>query len=67
MLGSEPVSALGLERESVPGSEQVSVQVSVLGSERESVPGSELVRGLAMALEWGKSFVRVDHLESQQK
>ena len=63
MLGSEPVSALGLERESVPGSEQV----SVLGSERESVPGSELVRGLAMALEWGKSFVRVDHLESQQK
>ena len=57
MLGSEPVSApvsaLGLERESVPG------------SERESVP--ELVRGLAMALEWGKSFVRVDHLESQQK
>ena len=51
VLGSERVTALGLDQELV----------------LESVLGSESVRGLAMALEWGKRFVRVDPFESRQK
>ena len=62
-----PELALGSEPESVLGWEPELDQELALGSEPESVLGSELVRGLAMALEWGKSCVRVDHLESQQK
>ena len=63
MLGSERELVPGLDQELALGSERELVP----GLELESVPGSELVRGSAMALEWGKSFVRVDHLESQQK
>ena len=57
VLGSERVTALGLDQELVLVSERELVL--------ESVPGS--VRGLAMALEWGKRFVRVDPFESRQK
>tara|TARA_B100002052_G_scaffold107219_1_gene98759 strand:+ start:3835 stop:4029 length:195 start_codon:yes stop_codon:yes gene_type:complete len=59
VLGSERVTALGLDQELVLVSERELVL--------ESVPGSESVRGLAMALEWGKRFVRVDPFESRQK
>ena len=63
VLGSERVTALGLDQELVLVSERELVLESVPGS----VPGSESVQGLAMALEWGKSCVRVDPFESRQK
>ena len=55
VLGSERVTALGLDQE------------LVLELVLESGLGSESVRGLAMALEGGKRFVRVDPFESRQK